>query len=57
MASEIQTALWNDEVASERYEGARASYQTAILEQYKLYVWRGSPGMTPASAARRAGRT
>ena len=38
MTSATETALWNDEVRAEQYEGARERYQTAILEQYKLYV-------------------
>ena len=38
MAKAIETTLWNEQIGSDHYDGARAHYQTAILEQYKLYV-------------------
>ena len=38
MQDEIPTALWNDQIDAQDYEGAHERYQTAILEQYKLYV-------------------
>ena len=38
MGSEISAALWNDEAAKEHYDAAPDRYQTAVLEQYRLYV-------------------
>jgi hypothetical protein len=35
---EIRDRLWNTGVDPKSYEGAGEKYQTAILEQYKLYV-------------------
>ena len=34
----IRDRLWNADVDAKSYEGAGEKYQTAILEQYKLYV-------------------
>ncbi len=35
---EVERELWNDAVGRETYSEANESYQTAVLEQYKLYV-------------------
>jgi hypothetical protein len=38
MSSAIDQALWNANIDSTAYQNAPEHYQTAILEQYKLYV-------------------
>lgn len=35
---EVRSALWTEDVGVDAYAGAAEKYQTAILEQYKLYV-------------------
>lgn len=45
---EVRSALWTEDVGVDAYAGAAEKYQTAILEQYKLYV-----EMTDRVSARR----
>ncbi|GAA3160286.1 MULTISPECIES: RipA family octameric membrane protein [Streptomyces] len=36
--SEISESLWNDDIGASAYREEAGSYQSAVLEQYKLYV-------------------
>jgi hypothetical protein len=36
--NEIRTSLWNHDITADCYQGDGEKYQTAVMDQYKLYV-------------------